>query len=468
MPFHPLRGPAFVSTLGYAFCAIFTAAFGAEPPTTEGKTEFAVSFDREKPVYGVNEPVRVTVRMTRNGRPVAHGRFHRLFEGDAEINGTAAVDTDPDGRAVIETKLSRPGVIRARLHESNPKEKTAALFGFAVAPADIRSARPRPGDFDAYWDGVLAELQALPFEATVTPRAVDEPYAARVASFDVRLNTLGAKPFIHGNLCLPQGAAPGTLPIVMHYHGAGFRSSRAPAWDADKGRLAFDINAHGLPDGRPDDYYREIHRRENDVFRTHGADNRDTIYFRDMIVRAVRALQWLKTRPEWDGRTVIVNGTSQGGGQAFAVAALDPDVTLCLAAVPTFCDHGGALIGRDSGWPNILPAIRRRLERELRAKPTPERLEPFARACDYVDNAFFAARVKDGTAMRVSLGYLDGICPPVGVYAAYNALSVPDRILFEDTASGHQPSPATVDAFAQAAVGHIAKMKTAPKTVISE
>ena len=43
----------------------------------------------------------------------------------------------------------------------------------------------------------------------------------------------------------------------------------------------------------------------------------ETSYFRGMILRLIRALQYTKSLPEWDGKNLEVSGKSQGG--AFAI-----------------------------------------------------------------------------------------------------------------------------------------------------
>lgn len=49
-----------------------------------------------------------------------------------------------------------------------------------------------------------------------------------------------------------------------------------------------------------------------------------------MYLRVLRALDYVKTLPEWDGKNLIVIGSSQCGAQAIVAAALDPQVSLCL------------------------------------------------------------------------------------------------------------------------------------------
>ena len=79
-----------------------------------------------------------------------------------------------------------------------------------------------------------------------------------------------------------------------------------------------------------------------------------------MFLRLVRALDFLTSRPEWDGKHLIVIGHSQGGGQALAAGGLDPRVTLIASGVPAICDHSGRAAGRINGWPKLVPLGGRR------------------------------------------------------------------------------------------------------------
>jgi len=151
-----------------------------------------------------------------------------------------------------------------------------------------------------------------------------------------------------------------------------------------------------------------------------------------MFLREIRALDFLASQPEWDGRTVVVFGGSQGGAQAFAAAGLDSRVTFFAALVPAMCDHSGAMVKRVSGWPKLVPD-------GPDGKPDAKVLE----VARYFDAMNFATRAK--AAAFVSVGFIDVTCPPTSVYAAYNALRVPKEI-FNDPPSTHAISPQARDA----------------------
>jgi cephalosporin-C deacetylase-like acetyl esterase len=146
-------------------------------------------------------------------------------------------------------------------------------------------------------------------------------------------------------------------------------------------------------------------------------DSRDTLYFRDMALRVYRALQFLKAQPEWNQKVLIVSGGSQGGAQSLMAAGLDPQVTTAIVNVPAVCDHGGASIGRESGWPRFsnTPTYRK----------NPKKYLPLL---DYVDCVNFASRIK-AAKVFMTTGTIDTTCVPSSVCAAFNAIPSKDKKL---------------------------------------
>ena len=162
-----------------------------------------------------------------------------------------------------------------------------------------------------------------------------------------------------------------------------------------------------------------------------------------MFLRLVRAVDFLTAQPEWDGRTLVVSGSSQGGAQALAAAGLDARVSYFVAGVPAMCDHTGALASRIAGWPKFI---------ETKESPPPA----VVAAVRYYDGVNFAARTKAPGFFTV--GFIDTTCPPTSVYAAFNALQAPKEI-FNDITSGHTNTPAAREAMRAAVLRHFAAMR---------
>jgi cephalosporin-C deacetylase len=122
-------------------------------------------------------------------------------------------------------------------------------------------------------------------------------------------------------------------------------------------------------------------------------------------------------------------------------------VTFFAAGVPAMCDHTGAVAGRVTGWPKLVP-------NGADGKPEAKVLE----AARYYDAVNFATRAK--AAGIVTVGFIDPTCPPTSVYAAYNAFKGKKEI-FNDPPSTHAVSAGAKEAMRKAILRHVETMKKA-------
>lgn len=158
----------------------------------------------------------------------------------------------------------------------------------------------------------------------------------------------------------------------------------------------------------------------------------------------MRAIEFLTSQPEWDGRTLIALGSSQGGAQAIVAAGLDGRVTIVSAGLPALCDLTASAAHRAAGW----PIGRRKLSDKER-----ETLR-------YFDVCHFAARTKATAVVRV--GLIDRTCWPAGVLAMCNQLQGEKCVLtFPD--SGHSYTPPECYRAAAENLDRIIAEETAPR-----
>jgi len=276
----------------------------------------------------------------------------------------------------------------------------------------------------------------------VTRRTPVEQSNAEIDCFDVQVPCLGGAP-VSGYLGVPKGAEPKSLPAVLWVHGAGVRSSSLPSavQGALSGMLSLDINAHGIANGKPAEFYQQLTAGELSGYPYKGREDRETVYFRGMFLRLVRAIDFLTSRPEWNGQALAVIGHSQGGGQALAAGGLDDRVTMIATGVPAICDHSGRAAGRVNGWPKLVPT-------GADGKPDPTILK----ASRYVDAVNFARRCRAEAIM--SVGFIDTVCPPSTCYAAYNLLEGTKEIINEPL-MGHAAPPHIHEAFFERVLRHV-------------
>lgn len=372
-----------------------------------------------------SQPAEVTLVFSKDGVQQQPAKKVKLEGGKLSLTGT----------------LDEPGFLQLRATSG----KASALAAAAYDPLQIKPSMPVPEDFDAFWTAQKAALAKVPLKSTLTPVTTA---VKGVEAFDLQVECLGGKP-VSGYFGRPKGAKPKSLPAILHVHGAGVRSSNpgSVSWALNEGgMLSLDINAHGIPNGKPAEFYTALQNGELKDYRAHGNKDRETVYFKGMFLRLIRAIDFLTAQPEWDGKTLIVFGSSQGGFQALAAAGLDSRVTFICAGVPAGCDHTGSQANRVNGWPKIVPS-------GPDGKPDPAALQ----ASRYFDCVNFATRAQCKGA-AVTVGFIDTTCPPTSVYAAYNALTVPKTIHF-DTLAGHTNTPAASKFMQQAAFKHVRDMK---------
>ncbi len=271
--------------------------------------------------------------------------------------------------------------------------------GAAVAPEKIGLSTPRPSDFDAFWDAKLAAQANVPIHAELTPVATDVP-GVELSMFT--LDALGSK--AHGYLARPTTAGKYPALIQLQYAGVYALNARADAQRAAKGWLVINVDAH---DKLPSDPSGNIPRN----YQTIGNTDREKSYFLNMYLRDSRALDYLLTRPDWDGRTIVLTGGSMGGQQSLALAGLRPEkITAVLVCVPAGADTNGDLHGRKAGYPNW-PA------------DNPEAMKTAL----YFDTVNFASRIH--APVFAGIGFIDTISPPAGIWTALNQIAGPKEAL---------------------------------------
>lgn len=374
----------------------------------------SVEQDRPEALYKQGEKITFNIKLEHDKQPAADQEIEYLISKDGVAPFTKGTVKLTAGVASVSGSLNEPGFLQCKVTFKDGKQPYVAFAGAGVDPLLIKPSMPRPADFDEFWDGKLKLLAAVPINPRLTPvpAPADRP---GIEVFDLQADCIGAP--VSGYYSRPIGAKPGTLPARLCVDGAGVRSTDllASARWAGRGVISLAINAHGIPNGKPASFYTELDLGALKGYRLEGRESRDTFYFLGMILRVKRAIDFLASQPEWDGKTIMIEGGSQGGGQAMAGAALDPRVTFYTAMVTALCDHTGMVAGRVAGWPKIVPV--------KDGVPDPKILE----VSRYFDMVNFAPRVKAPGYFWV--GFFDQLCPPTTVYAAMNQLKAPHEII---------------------------------------
>lgn len=286
----------------------------------------------------------------------------------------------------------------ADLGPSPVQQPHVAVLGAAVAPNKIQPVAPRPADFDAFWAGKIAALAKVPMRPILTEMATTTP---GIKLYKVQLDSLNSH--VQGYLAVPNKKGP--LPAMIQYQWAGVYAlvPSICANRAAEGWICFNVSSHDMPvdsaNGTPKNYY-EI-----------GNTSRETSYYLNMYLRDTRALDWVRTLPQWNKKTLVVTGTSMGGHQSLVTAGLNPGkVTAVLVNEPSGGDTQAVIGGRLAAYPNWAASDAR-----------------VAEASRYFDTANFASRITAPT--MAAIGFIDTVCPPASIFSAVNQIKAPKEII---------------------------------------
>jgi cephalosporin-C deacetylase len=332
-----------------------------------------------------------------------------------------------DGKATLAAKLDEPGSLLAEFTATDGNKRLRCLGGALVSPEQIKPAAPRPDDFDAFWDAKLKELAAVPANPVLEPADGKKP---GVDYWKISMDNIrGSK--IRGQLARPKQGDK--LPALLIVQWAGVYPLQK-SWATDRaaeGWLVLNINAHDLPIDEPADFYTQQNNGPLKNYPSIGNDDREKSYFLRMYLSCYRGAQYLAERPDWDGKTLVVTGGSQGGLQTILTAAIHPKITAALASVPAGCDLNGPSAGRIPGWPMWCYAVQ--------GKDRDKVIE----TSRYYDMVNFAPRVK--CPILIGVGLIDTTCPAPGVFAACNQFQGQKEIVVlplgehGDKNGSHQP-----------------------------
>ncbi|MGI6544102.1 MAG: acetylxylan esterase [Limnochordia bacterium] len=425
---------------------LFLGVFFAGSVGEAAEPVVTIVTDHADAVYAVDEPVLFTIQVNQDDKPLAGTVNWTLSKDGGTLLQSGRAELIA-GEATVTGSLGEPGFIHLTASYVYAGKTYSKMVGVGIDPTAIKPSMPVPDDFDAFWDGKKAELAAVPPVANVKPVSSGD---ARMAAYEVEVAALGAP--VTGYLVKPIDAEAGTLPIIITLQGAGVANSSlvgARGW-AQEDMIAFSLNAHGLPLGQPSDFYSSKYPNgELGDYRIRGRESREEFYFLGMFLRIVRAIDYLTTLPEWDGKTVILYGTSQGGAQAYAGAGLDERVTFFVAGVTSMADMTGFAANRGVGGHS----------KALTTGVPLNRLQDVITTMRYFDAMNFATRVKaDGF---FTVGFVDTNCLPTTVYAAYNNVPT-NKAIYNDLPTGHANSTEAVRLMKTAVREHVAKMKQQP------
>lgn len=376
---------------------------------------------------GQEASLRVTAR--EGGKPL-DGVWLRYKTG-ADMQQPATCDSIPfkQGETVIPMgSMIVPGFLACQYEFVVDGKRYADLVKVAYAPEQLQTLTPMPNDFRDFWGKALREARKVDLQ----PEVYDVP-AATTEELETQLVRLrvGKDKWMWGYLTRPRDGKK--HPVVLLPPGAGSTKTHPSDYFPGQGFIFLKIEIHDNDPRIPDAEYNKMRKKKCEGYTQRGLASRDTYYYKDVYVGCARAVDYLCSLPDWDGRNVIVTGGSQGGALTIVTAALNEKVTLCAPFYPALCDLLGFLHGRAGGWPKFYSG------HDFSGKTTTAP-EQAVKVLPYFDVVNFARLLNVPTFM--SWGYSDDTCSPTSVWTAWNVITAPKECDITPS-SGHWRFPAS-------------------------
>lgn len=400
------------------FIMVAFAVFLSTTPSMAGTLSINWSTDKEPVSYLLDETMTFKVQLVEDGKPLA-GKTLKWFRTGDDQKAAKGEATSSDTQPLeIISSINKPGFVHLEITGFNGDGSPFKFEGGAGVHPEMLSSVPEPSDFDAYWARQKDQLTQVPMkvlEMKPVPETEDG-----VLTYDVKIACAGGAP-VSGYFSKRKDAARKSSVAQVIFQGYGVLSAGrtgSSAKDPNKPALVLCINANGIENGREEAYYKNLSETTLKWYAFNQQENTypETAYFNGMVLRLLRALEFIKAQPEWDGKTLVVSGGSQGGFQCLIAAGLDQAVTRCEADKPWCCDLGGPTLGRlGSGF-----------------RPA------YTEALRYFDPVNHAKRIRCETFITSGLG--DYVCPPSGLSVLYNNIKAPKTIEYiQGTTHGYGP-----------------------------
>lgn len=382
-----------------------------EPPPP-AKVAITAQCERENATYKVDEPAVFLFATS------AAGDLSYTFTDDGmKVIDEGTLRVVPNKTYKLQATLGHPGFLRLQMSQGTGTAVAAA----AVEPTKIVPTAKAPKDFDAFWKGQLDALGKIRLDSIVEmwPNySTDYATAYRVSL------ALPDDRRVYGWVAVPKGAGP--FPAILTVPYAGVYPIQPDMYHAKLGAVAMNIIIHDFPVTHPADFYKKQAENELKDYNRIGWDDKDKTYFRYALLACVRAIDHLANRKDVDPKQIAVTGSSQGGALTLCLSGLDERVALAAPNVAGLCDLNARSQGRIDGWPHWLAVAPKELK------------EKVEETSQYYDAVNFARKFKGKSVHGV--GFLDAVCPPSTVYAAFNVHPEP-KTMIDSPTMGHGTDP---------------------------
>lgn len=370
----------------------------------------AIKPDHKDWNYKLGETAHFKVEVQRSGTTIDNVKVD--YEAGPEMYPTVKKQevTLKDGTMKWTATMKHPGFYRLKVTAHVDGKDYVGMCTAAFSPEKIEPTTVDPKDFDEFWHNTLADARKTPLEAK--RRLLPDRCTEKVNVYEVSFQNIRQGSRTYGILCVP--VKPGKYPALLRVPGAGVRPYNGDVWTAEQGAITLEIGIHGVPVTMQQSVYDDMFYGCLNGYWDANMNDRDNCYYKRVFVGAVRSIDYIASLPEWNGSSLGVTGSSQGGMLSLVCAALDKRVTFYGAVHAAMCDHTASLKGVACGWPHYFYYNTKNIDQKK------------VETSRYYDGVNFARRIT--CPGWFSFGYNDDVVPPTTTYATYNIVTAPKEL----------------------------------------
>lgn len=402
--------------IGVLLCVLGSLSISAQIRGTN--IVVSVTPDHQDWNYKVGEKASFVVNVRKSGTLLNQVKVD-YEAGPVMYPETKKTLTLKDGTMKWSGEMKTPGFYRLKVVAHVDGKDYEGLCTAAFSPEKIKPFAQEPKDFDDFWKRALDEARQIdlnPTKVLLPERCTKDVNVYEVSYHN---NRWGSK--MYGVLSVP--VKSGKYPALLRVPGAGVRPYSGDTYTATGKCIVLEIGIHGVPVTMEQKVYDDLANAALNGYWDTNLENPDRNAYKRVVTGAVRGVDMIASLDEWDGKTVGVTGSSQGGFLSLAVAALDKRVTFLAAVHDAMCDYEAELHDVAGGWPHYF------YHAKMNAI-TKARLE----GARYYDGVNFARRIT--VPGWYSFGYNDEVVPPTSAYGLYNTIKAP-KILSLYQMTGH-------------------------------
>lgn len=394
--------------IGILFCVLGSLSISAQIRGTN--IVVSVTPDHQDWNYKVGEKASFVVNVRKSG--TLQNQVKIDYEaGPVMYPNTKKTLILKDGTMKWSGEMKTPGFYRLKVVAHVDGKDYEGLCTAAFSPEKIKPFAQEPKDFDDFWKKALDEARQIdlnPTKVLLPERCTKD---VNVYEISYHNNRWGSK--MYGVLSVP--VKPGKYPALLRVPGAGVRPYSGDTYTATGKCIVLEIGIHGVPVTMEQKVYDDLANAALNGYWDTNLENPDRNAYKRVVTGAVKGVDMIASLDEWDGKTLGVTGSSQGGFLSLAVAALDKRVTFQAAVHDAMCDYEAELHGVAGGWPHYF------YHAKMNAI-TKARLE----GARYYDGVNFARRIT--VPGWYSFGYNDEVVPPTSSYGLYNSVKAPKTL----------------------------------------